>query len=462
MKVSKSFLLLLLVFHSALVWSQRRCGTDELKAELMAKDPAFAARFAATRQAIESHALDVAGKPSGVSGQDITIPIVFHIVVNQSQFVEMGGNFGIIRRCDSQIAVLNRDFNGANPDTALIPTLWKPLFASVGIHFALAHTDPIGRPTPGYEIRIVPDNGFFEGDSSFHAVKSTVLGGLDAWDVTRYCNVWCANMFDNSGISDFLGVTVPRSFTTSSGSLQNNDVGICILYDVLGNRSSPADTFARNSKSGNYFDMGRTLTHEMGHYFEIWHVWGDDGGLCPWTGGNEVLPDLPPQGNNTDGNPAYTISGGTIHDNCADSAHVAMQPIGIACLDYLDYTDDQGMHMFTADQAAVMISQVNSPAGESYSVTQHPELLQWPSGSPEPVLMFPNPTTGTIGVSYSADLTGLAEIVVTDLFGRILKTFTPQMQSGYCTLNLRPLPDGLYLIKLIFNGQTSVQQVALY
>ncbi len=461
MKAISSIFVLLLLAYCDVVWSQRRCGIDELKATLMAKDSGFATRFDAERRQMEDLALFAVAKPTHAAVAEISIPVVFHIVVNQAQFIEMGGNYGIIRRCDSQIAVLNRDFNGANPDTALIPSLWKPLFANVGIHFALAHNNPIGRPTPGYDIRIVPNEGFFEGDSSFHVAKSTELGGLDGWDATKYCNVWCINMYSNGGNS-LLGITVPRSFAYSSGPLGNSDVGICILYDLLGTRSSPADSFPHNVHTRNYFDLGRTLTHEMGHFFEIWHVWGDDGTACPWSGGNSVLPDLPPQGGSTEGNPDYSIPGGTIHDNCADSFGTAVQPIGTACLDYLDYTDDQGMHMFTKDQAAIMIAQVSSPSGESYSLTQHPDVLQWPSGAPEPVLLFPNPTTGIVGVSYAADLTGLNEITVTDLFGRIVKTFTPQVQSGYCTVDLRPLPNGIYLFKVVFNGQSMVQQVALY
>ena len=126
--------------------------------------------------------------------------------------------------------------------------------------------------TPGYELIIISSYGFSGVGNSYSDAKHNNSGGADAWDVSRYMNIWCISFADISGL---LGITVPKSFTVSGGgSTPNNEQGICINYKSLGKRVLSTDSYP----TGGTFDEGRTLTHEAGHFFEIWHVWGDDGG----------------------------------------------------------------------------------------------------------------------------------------------------------------------------------------
>ena len=440
--------------------AQQRCGVDEFKKILEQKIPGFKQRFESRTEEINQNALrHKALKTESSTTGEVTLPVVFHIVVNESQYNQLGGKWGIEERCRTQIDVLNEDFNHQNFDSSLVPEFWKPLYANVGFHFALAHTDPNGYPSPGYTIRLTSRQGICCLGGSFDSAKFTDYGGTDAWDVSKYINIWCMN-FDDATAQGLLGVTMSPSTALNSGISADN-VGICVTYNCLGRNTDTSASYPYNGIDGNFYDLGRTVTHEMGHMFEIWHVWGDDGGYCPWDpAGRAVLPDIPPQTKQTEINPVYTIPGGTIHDGCSDSMGIAVQPIGIACLDFMDYTDDQGMHLFTPDQAAVMQSMVLDPTSESYSLTQHPEVLQWPSRAPQSLGIFPNPTTGPVFIYYDDAGNPLQDIDVYDVAGKKEGTIMPNASTAF-SFDLSKFMDGFYILKLRFQKSIITQQIVV-
>jgi len=124
------------------------------------------------------------------------------------------------------------------------------------------------------------------------------------------------------------------------------------------------------------------------------HIWGDDFGSCPNSGGtDDGMADTPPQANYTYGCPTFPVT-----DGCSKSADT-----GIMFMNYMDYTNDACMYMFTNDQAKAMYAEV-SPGGESYSLTQHPELLavpDVPAISTSNLSIYPNPTTGKINLTFA-------------------------------------------------------------
>src|SRR5262249_11100717 len=133
------------------------------------------------------------------------------------------------------------------------------------------------------------------------------------------------------------------------------------------------------------------------------------------------------------------------HDACMDSATINRQPIGVASLDFMNYTDDTAMQLFTPDQAAVMASQV-APGGENYTLTQHPEVLNWPANYHASVAgisggnlfdLFPNPSSGTIYLAVNNTGEPLKEIKVTDVAGRaILRIDTSSQQKNLYSIDL--------------------------
>ena len=479
-----------------------RCGMQAYRNELIAEDPSWAAKFEAQRNSLQAAAdyymqQQKSGALERTTSTISAVPIIFHIVVDSAQFNTLGGTAGIIARCDSQIAVLNRDFNMQNPDSGSIPSSWKPLYGNVGVNFGLARVDPSGNCSPGYEVKIITATGF----SSIDSAKSASTG-LAAWDATKYYNVWCINY--TGGLNGLLGITAPKS----SSSLTHE--GVCILYNTLGCTAQDGTPPANTGGTAGWvypYNLGRTLTHETGHFFEIWHPWGDDGGQCPtWSstatatgtslssaggdngvtctsgvGNDDGLSDTPPESDAVYGNPTYNITGGTTFDCCQMNGSVNTQPMGIACLSYMDYTDDDAMHMFTTMQAAAMASMVlvSTPGGtgatgtgtigENYNLTQNPSLLvactstgvaPSPTELKSSLSIYPNPTNGEINVTINSAVETLNEIVVINLVGQQVMTVKGQ-NKDYYSIDLSGMSKGIYFVKCNFASGSVTRKILL-
>ena len=450
---------------SPAVFGQRKCGMEQYKAALIARYPSWEQKIEAQRTSLQGIADDYRNNLLNSAAKKTTaaspVPVIFHILVTAHQLAQMGGYDSLTARCDSQIAVLNRDFNRQNADSVKIPSLWKPLYGKAGIHFGLAHTAPNGWGTPGYEVTILTsDSGFYPGSSGAYAeAKHNNSHGVDAWDVTKYLNVWCFNFADGFGN---LGITIAPSFTPASPV---NEEGICITWLALGTQTNPPTlTFPPHGQ----FTAGRTLTHEMGHFFEIWHTWGDDNNKCSWSVGglDDGIADTPPEAGAKYGVPTDTIPGGTIYDACMDSSTVLMQPIGVGSLDFMNYTDDVAMFLFTPMQAAVMASMV-APGGESYSLTQHPELLAWPAnagvstvGSSIDLNISPNPSTGIFLLTFHNQSGESPDITVLNTLGRQVQHFAtgPTGQNLY-SIDLSGMSKGIYFVRCNFASGSITRKI---
>ena len=501
-----------------IVQHPRQCGIDRLRKAMIARNPEWAQKFQAQKASLQANADYYKQYKAQVArGERKTdaispIPIIFHIIVDSAQFKALGGTQGIIQRCDSQIAVLNADYNHQNADSTMIPSAWyDSLYGNAGISFGLAHVDPSGNCSPGYEVLIIPgttinDAGFSNVNYSFPEAK-TAGTGLAAWDVTKYYNVWCINFTGDA--AGLLGLTVPLSFTGGFGGLPVDQEGVCMLYNTLGSIGHsnviPAGTGNWYVTPDNYA-WGRTLSHETGHMFEIWHPWGDDGpygsapyysgeGYCPWAGvtpcsttdtvigSDDGLYDTPPESQANYGNPTYGVSvpGGTINDCCQYHDTTNTQPIGIACISFMDYVDDDAMHLLTPDQAAAVASMVlvstpggtgatgSGTIGENYSLTQNPNLLVpcTPTGvAPSPteinssLSIYPNPTNGEVHISVNSVAETLDNIVVLNLLGQEVMKVAGQGKDYY-TLDLSGVSKGLYFIQCNFASGTVTRKVVL-
>jgi hypothetical protein len=153
--------------------------------------------------------------------------------------------------------------------------------------------------------------------STNDAVKHTSSGGVESWDTEKYFNVWITILSDNLlGYSSFPGDGSP------------DEQGVVIDYRAL-----PGGSYMSYSK-------GKTLVHETGHFFNLYHIWGDDGGSCT---GTDYVDDTPNQANSSN-----TCYSGIHTDNCTRSGN------GIMYQNYMDYTPDDCMVMFTAAQVSRM------------------------------------------------------------------------------------------------------------
>jgi len=469
-----------------MLFAQRQCGYELNRAALIARDPSWAQKLETQKASLQGIADNYKQQMNSGAAKKTTtisaIPVIFHFCVTNAQLAQIGGVAGVAQRCDSQIAVLNRDYNRENSDSVSIPYGWKSRYASVGIRFGLAHTAPNGYGTPGYEIEIVPDvpGGFSGSSTNYSTLKHTATGGLDGWDVTKYMNIWCANFTDYPGL---LGLTTFKSETGGTG-FPVDEEGICVNYAAVGKRASSSDYYIYTGQPGDYYDLGRTLTHEVGHFFEIWHTWGDDGGACPWNGGSDDgLADTPPEGDAHFYNWPDTIPGGTYYDGCQYDGVIDTQltMYGVASLDYLNYTDDIAMHMFTIDQAAAMAAMALVPPtggtgatgagtiGESYSLTQNPNLLNWSVKTSVQQVnggyslnIFPNPSTGIFYLTFDKTTDDLLQIEVINMLGQEVQNMTTAgQQTDNYSIDLAAMSKGIYFVRCNFASGSITRKILL-
>ncbi|TRW43116.1 zinc metalloprotease [Georgenia yuyongxinii] len=235
------------------------------------------------------------------------VPVVVHVVARTP------AEDITAEQVHSQIDVLNRDFRATNPDTADVPAPFQGLVADPQIEFHLATTDPAGNPTDGITRTSTTVNGFGADDQ----VKFTARGGQDAWPADRYLNLWVCQL--GGGL---LG------YAQFPGGPPETD-GVVILQSAFGTTGTARAPF----------DLGRTATHEIGHYLNLFHIWGDDGTGCR---GSDEVDDTPNAGGPNYGRPAFP------HVTCSNGPH------GDLFMDYMDYVDDAAMVMFSAGQVARM------------------------------------------------------------------------------------------------------------
>src|SRR5688572_14223936 len=199
----------------------------------------------------------------------LIVPVVFHVVYNSP--IENVPDSLIVQQLDR----LNKDFQKKNADTINTPLAFKAFAKAMDIQFCFAQFTPSMVPTTGIN-RVFTNKTFFNAPSSYSildSLKHTSLGGADSWDITKYLNIWVANVTNVSG------------YSAPPGNMMNNEDGIGVNYKSLGTSNS---TLPYNKR--------RTVVHEAGHFFGLRHIWGDDGGTCS---GTDFMGDTPNQANFT-------------------------------------------------------------------------------------------------------------------------------------------------------------------
>ena len=295
-----SMILLGTTWASAQAPQKRNCGTMEAQARLEAENPELKAKQAEIEAQTSRY---IAGMAAGrVEAGAVTIPVVVHVVYRLA--AQNISDAQIL----SQINTLNADYSKTNADASLIPSLFAPLAANSGIAFCLAKTSPTGAATTG----IIRKSTTVTSFSSNDAVKRSANGGDDAWDASKYLNIWVCNL--GGGL---LG------YAQFPGGAASTD-GVVILFSAFGNSGS----------ANAPYNIGRTATHEVGHWLNLRHIWGD--ASC----GNDQVNDTPTQSTANYGCPSFPKS------TCSNTSDMFMN--------YMDYTDDACMYMFSTGQAARM------------------------------------------------------------------------------------------------------------
>ncbi len=298
-----------------------RCASSEYEMYLQKNDPKRAtdAEFEAWIAPLLQNAQANKSQNGGV----ITIPVVVHVIHN-GQALGVGPNISDTQ-VKSQITVMNNDFRRM-ASTPGFNT--NPVGADTMIQFALAKVDPKGNPTDGIDrVNLCEDSWATEAINGY--VKPTTI-----WDPTKYMNMWSVNFADPT----LLGYA---QFPSTSG-LPGLDVigGAADTDGVVANFS----TFGSSDYGTNFplsfpYDKGRTMTHEVGHFLGLRHIWGDTTSCIvdATDSNNDFCLDTPASaGPNSDCDVPI--------DSCPAS------PGSDMVQNYMDYTIDTCMNIFTVDQ----------------------------------------------------------------------------------------------------------------
>jgi len=294
----------------------KRCGTAEPSAE-------WDAWF--NKKVEEFKASNTAGKSQAVA---YTIPVVVHVVHN-NQAVGVGDNITQAQIID-QINILNADFAGTGLNSGNVPSVFSALKANCTINFCLAQLTPTGgaMPEPGIDRINRVSKGWSAPPYTNTYVDATIKPN-SIWDPTRYLNMWVMNLGGGLlGYATFpagtglTGLSAPFGTATSDGVVMLNSA-----FGSIGTAVSNAP-----------YHKGRTTTHEVGHWIGLRHIWGDAN--C----GNDFCNDTPPAQTSNFGCPTHPYKVGVCPGNTT----------GEMFQNFMDYTDDLCMFMFTNDQSARM------------------------------------------------------------------------------------------------------------
>lgn len=404
MRTILSGLFIFIVFFAS---AQRACVSSEYLEQQVNRDPSLSARIAGVEKFIKAQAqFHHSAKEN--AGLVIKIPVVVHVIYNtDAQNISDA-------QIKSQIDALNRDFRKLNADTVNTPERFKPFAADIQIEFALATADPAGRSTTGI-VRKKTNVGFWTYDDK---IKYSKQGGDDAWDAHSYLNIWVGNL------------TGLQAYTSIVGCAPELD-GIVSATNVFG-------TF---NVSGQ-FNMGRTMVHEAGHWLGLKHIWGDT--YC----GDDLINDTPKQGNFTAGCP------NGFRSSCDNGT------MGDMYMNYMDYTNDACLNLFTQGQKERMRSMFNTGGPRNSFLISRGLNQPWTEAAPvvidnptsenvratASIKFYPNPAISEIAIDFENSQSWIGKrITILNMNGTSMIAATINAKGQ--KINITGLRPGIYFIE---------------
>ncbi len=308
-------LIILLVNQFTVLSQTRSCGSDNYWKNIRSKDKTAGLDLTSFKSSVRTDRANTI----------ITIPVVVHVLYNT-----VNQNISD-QQIQSQIDVLNKDYRKLNADATNVPSEFSSVIADCEIQFCLAQQDPYGLPTNGITRTATSKTSF---SNNLDDAKSNLTGGKDGWNPDNYLNLWVVPAITSSASSTILGYS---SFPQDGKSTD----GVVIGYKYFG-------TIGSLNASNN---LGRTATHEIGHWLGLYHTFQDG---CVGTNSNtcttkgDLVCDTPPTSESTYGCPSTKNS-------CTETPEQ-----NDMTMNFMDYVDDKCMYMFTMGQKNRMWYHLNT------------------------------------------------------------------------------------------------------
>lgn len=413
----RTFATVLLTVVALQLSAQRECATASYIEHQRQSSSAAAARMAQVESFISRQTARLSSRENGQAPESfnnglIRIPVVVHVLFAPGTTPVSDA------QVKSQIDALNRDFRRKNSDSALTPGRFKKLAADVKIEFVLATVDPEGRPTAGIVRKKthVKEWEMPDHPTDVDMIKSSAHCGDNPWDPASYLNIWVGPMRKLLGYSSYV-----------DGNQQLD--GIVINPRAFG-----------TTNTGAPFHLGRTAVHEVGHWLGLKHIWGDQD--C----GDDGVEDTPRQRGFTSKCPSDSVPA------CGGNSTGAMY------MNYMDFTDDACMNLFTQGQKDRMRA-LFAPGGPKYSLLASKGLsTPWNDAAialsdtltcdhvdVREVKPYPNPSTGLFTLDFGKDTGWIGnEIRVVDMKGQVKQRI--KITALVQKVQLPQLQPGIYLL----------------
>jgi Pregnancy-associated plasma protein-A/Secretion system C-terminal sorting domain len=379
-----------------------RCNTSFYQQEQIKNTPGLFERM----KVIESFFSDQLKDPGNyrtnrIEGNVIKIPVVVHILYN-SPAEKIS-----IARVHSQLEILNKCFRRQNADTVNTPSYFKAMAADMEIEFHLATSDSRSRSTTGIIYKYTPIKKWKSDDQ----LKFSANMGDDAWDTKSYLNIWVCNLDKLAGYSSFPGSDATKD-------------GVVIDFDAFG-----------FINSGNGYGLGKTAVHEVGHWLGLKHLWGDEN--C----GDDGVTDTPKQASYTIGCPS------SIRITCGNGPH------GDMYMNYMDFTSDACMNLFTKGQKA-RIHTLFQPGGFRNTLLiskglDQPLIYETPIPEADPKWLhpqlFPNPSSSSITLDLTYDPRWIGKFIqIVNLQGQTV--LQVQITGKIQQIDINKFQAGIYFL----------------
>jgi hypothetical protein len=382
----------------------------------------------------------------------ITIPVVVH-VIHQGEQVGTGTNISNAQ-IQSQIDVLNEDFRRQNLNILNVPSPFRGASADPLIQFCLAQQDPNGTITNGITRHLRPTQAEYTQlgvPTEFQCLNSktveNIIKPFTIWNRDKYLNIWVSDLrqlppsaggnptplgcnFQDTtlGYAQFPGEPVSPNYPAP----ELTD-GVWIRYDVFG----------RVGILNPSFNLGRTATHEVGHWLNLKHTWGDE----PGCNVDDEVMDTPAQADLSTGCLAFPYT-----DSCSQNYP------GIMFQNYMDYSNDNCLGIYTYGQTFRMDATLfNQRASLLTSPGCIPGSLSSIEFNNFKVPVFPNPTSSA--VFFDNAKLGFTEVQVFNYLGQEVKR--EQLAGGLANqeINLSNLSAGIYVLKFHNGSATATAKV---
>jgi Pregnancy-associated plasma protein-A/Secretion system C-terminal sorting domain len=389
---------------SAGLHAQQRCTSTSYQQEELKNNPAIAQRINAietfTRQKNENNRGNYR-ESSRTEETLIKIPVVVHVLYHTPEEKISDAQVA------NQIAALNKYFRRRNGDTMSTPLYFRQLAADCEIEFQLAISDPKRKSTSGIVRKYTPITKWKADDM----MKFSSEMGDDAWDPKSYLNIWVCNLDRFAG------------YSTLPGGVENKD-GVVISYMAFGTASGASG-----------YEMGKTAVHEVGHWLNLKHLWGDAN--C----GDDGVSDTPKQATYTVGCPT------TPRVTCGNG------PYGDMYMNFMDYTNDACINMFTKGQKARMRA-LFAVGGARSSILiskglNSPLIFESPLPEEDPKWLhpqlYPNPASGEVNLDLAYDSRWVGKtFFITNFLGQNVMNVT--ITSKNLKIDISRLQKGMYFI----------------